>query len=303
MRAYRPASTQKTVHFATAPSTAVFRPAPLNTNSQRAAWIQENKSWSRTLAQTIEQRQQRQTEAEKEQDRAEHLLILHQQQEAQEKAQIEYDIQMADLSLNKCLWSMSCAGLAVSGVLLLILRTHLLRDTKGDRLGGNTTCDSVPRLTDGSIFSVVFWIAVYVNVDSRIVAPMAAANVAALSETLSPADAAYYRRQNESPVLVNAVGAALGTITLGLDMALRLCGKCDGGECLDIFLGTMAVTSLALLASILGTHILESGRSVMVGQWNRVSSAFSLKEEQREEVGKSGWALLSQDEKETFEWV
>ena len=281
MRAYRRASTQKTVHFVR---------APLNTESQRAAWIQESRIWSRALTQTIELRKQRRIEAKKE-------------QEAQEEARNDYLVQMDDLSMNKRLWSTCCAGLAVSGVLFLILLTNLLRDTKESRLGTKSTCDSVPRVTDGSIFSVVFWIAFYVHVDSRIAAPMAAANAAALSEAVSPADAAYYRRQNEFPGLVNVAGAVLGTIVFGWDFLLTLRGKCGGGKCLNLALGTLAVMSWALLASIVGTHFLESGCRVMVGQWKRGSSVISSKKEEREEVGKSGWDLLTQDEKHTFEWV
>lgn len=283
MRAYRPSSTQNTVRFAPAPATTVFRPVFLNTKSQREAWIEENKTWSRTIARTIEQRQQRRLEVEKAQDRAQCRTILHQQQEAQEKAQAEYDTQMAELSFNKGMWSTSCTGLAVSGVLFLTLLTNLLRDTKGGLLGGNTTCDLVPSLTDSSKFSVVFWIAVVVQLISRIVVSMAVANLAALSEVLGRDDAAYYRHQSESLVFMYTAGPIWGDIMLLRAFTLMVGGKCDGEDCLKLALGTLAVMSWAMLVSIAGIHFLEIGYRVMVGQ----------DEEQREEAIQSGWASVS----------
>ena len=293
MRAYRPSSIQNTVRFAPAPATTVFRPVFLNTKSQREAWIEENKTWSRTIARTIEQRQQRRLEVEKAQDRAKCRTILHQQQEAQEKAQTEYDTQMAELSFTKGMWSTSCTGLAVSGVLFLTLLTNLLRDTKGGLLGGNTTCDLVHSLTDSSKFSVVFWIAVVVQLISRIVVSMAVANLAALSEVLGRDDAAYYRHQSESLVFMYTAGPIWGDIMLLRAFTLMVGGKCDGEDCLNLALGTLAVMSWAMLVSIAGILFLEIGYRVVVGQ----------DEEQREEAIQSGWALLSQEEKDTFEWV
>ncbi|CAF9938326.1 MAG: hypothetical protein ALECFALPRED_007603 [Alectoria fallacina] len=301
MRAYRPAPTSEPNRRVTI---TVFGPAPLNTRSQRAIWIHESKEWSRVLAQTIERRQQHQLKSEAAQDRANYQLIIR-QQAAQDKAQAEYDEDVANqtsLAYYKRVWSVSLFGLLVSGFLFLILFTTAVRDTVEARLGVITACDLVPSLTDGSKFSTVWWAAVAVENILKPTAVMAVVNIARMSKALHEADAAYYERLNEYSRLGVRTGAVMAANPLAWGLFLVMRGECDGEICLNLVLATGAVTSWTFLASITWALFLESGYKVMVGQWKRVLSRLSSKD-QREAVGKSGWELLGRDEKGKLEWV
>ena len=286
MRAYRPASTQEGLRSVPIPTTTVFRPVPLDTDSQRAAWTQESKIWSRILARTIEHRKQRQLEVD--------------------KAQANHDTQMADLVHHKLMWLMSWAGLVVCGFLFLILiliqNTHVFRDGKGVQVGTRTACDVVPSLTDGSGFSLLYWTAVVLSVSLRLVASTAATNVAALSEGLGRADAAYYRCQSEYCIVVNRACAVVATEWLVYGFGLMVRPRCDGGTCPKLAVATSAIMSWSSLVFMFAVLFFESGR-VVVGRWKRIARTLSWKKEVREMAGKRAWELLSQDEKDALEWV
>lgn len=303
MRAYRPAPSSEPTRRITIVSTTVFGPAPLNTRSQRAIWIRESKEWSRVLAQTIERRRQHQLESETAQDRAYHQLIVC-QQAAQDKAQAEYDEHFAkQISYYKRVWSVSLFGLIVSGFLFLILFTDAVRDTAEARLGVITTCALVPSLTDYSKFSAVWRAAVAVENISKSTAVLAVVRMARLSKARHEPDAAYYERLHEYSRLGFRTGAVMAANPLAWGLFLVVRGECDGEICLNLALATWAVMSWTFLASIAWALFLESGYRVMVGQWKKVSSRFSLKKDQREAVGTSGWELLGRDEKGRLEWV
>ncbi|KAF6228793.1 hypothetical protein HO173_011641 [Letharia columbiana] len=298
----RPASTLKTVHLVPIPTATVFRLVHLNTKSQRAAWIQENTEWSRTLVRIIQQRQQRRIEVEKAQDRAGYLPIWRQQPNAQEKPQIDYEKDMAEqTSAPACyerMWSVSFFGLIVSGLLYLILFTTDIRDSNGGQLGGNTTCDLMPRLTDGSTFSIVYWTAVAVDIVSRSAALMAVVHLATSSKALYQADAASYTRLYEYTRVGNHVGVAMAVIPLGWDIVLTVRGKCEGEICSNLALATMAVMNWTLLASIVGALFLDKGYRFVVGGRETVSGMFMLKKKLREGVLESGRELLGQGEQD-----
>lgn len=306
MRAYRPTTTPQTVPSVLIPTTTtVFRPVPLITNSQRAAWIQESKAWSRTLALTIEQRQRLQVELMRaQQTQANHLLAMRLQREARERRRAAYDTQMDILISSKFLWLISCAGLVCSGFLFLILgSTNVLRERKGSRLGGSTTCDVVPGLTDGSDFSIAYWTVIALYIISKLVARKAVANMVASSEALGHADAAYFRRLSEHFIALRDAGVLMVLIMLGGLFVLMVRGNCDAEICFNVALAMPAVMSWSLPAFIVGAVFLENWYRLIVGLGKSVSSRSSSKKEQREAVGKTGWELLSQDEKDTLEWV
>ena len=306
MRAYRPTTTPQTVPSVLIPTTTtVFRPVPLITNSQRAAWIQESKAWSRTLALTIEQRQRLQVELMRaQQTQANHLLAMRLQREARERRRAAYDTQMDILTSSKFLWLISCAGLVCSGFLFLILgSTNVFRERKGSRLGGSTTCDVVPGLTDGSDFSIAYWTVIALYIISKLVARKAVANMVASSEALGHADAAYFRRLSEHFIALRDAGVLMVLIMLGGLFVLVVRGNCDVEICLNVALAMPAVMSWSLPAFIVGAVFLENWYRLIVGLGKSVSSRSSSKKEQREAVGKTGWELLSQDEKDTLEWV
>ena len=185
-----------------------------------------------------------------------------------------------------------------------MLSIDVLRDTKGGELGVDTTCDIVPSLTDGSVFSVVYWIAVALYFFARLAAPLAAENVAGLSKVLGRcADAAYYRRQSQHRVVVLV---AIEALSMGfVSMVLgKISGESDAGDaCLRVALAMPMLMSWSFLGSVGSEVFLESGYGSLVGLWKRIASMLSLKKERREAVGKRGWELLSQDEKKKLEWV
>ncbi|KAL9074696.1 MAG: hypothetical protein Q9161_002065 [Pseudevernia consocians] len=286
MRAYRPSSTQEALRSVPILTTTVFHPAPVDTDSQRAAWIQESRIWSRILAQTIEHRKQHQLDVQ--------------------KVQAKHDTQTADLVHYKLTWLMSCAGLVLSGflflILFLILNTDIFRDSKGVQLGTSTACDVVPSLTDGSEFSVLYWTAVVLYLSLRLVASAAATNVAALSEGLGRADAAYYRCQSEYCIIVNRACTIVATEGLAYGFVLMVRGSCDGGTCPKLAVATSAIMCWSSLVSIFGILFFESGR-IVVGQWKRLARMLSWEKGLREVAGKRVWELLRQDERDAFEWV
>ncbi|CAD6593802.1 MAG: hypothetical protein ASARMPREDX12_007677 [Alectoria sarmentosa] len=303
MRAYRPAPTSEPTRRVTIVSTTVSGPAPLNTRSQRAVWIHESKEWSRVIAQTIERRQQRQLEVEKGKGQAIFQLILR-QQATHDKAQAEYDGYCAkQISYYKRVWSGSLFGLIVSGFLFLILFTDVVRDTAEARLGVITTCALVPSFMDGSKFSAVWLTAVAVEGISKSTAVLAMVSIARFSKARHEPDAAYYERLLECSRLGFRIGAVMAANPLAWGLFVVVRGECDGEICLNLALATWAVMSWTFLASIAWAVFLESGYRVMVGQWKKASSRFSLKIDQREAVGKSGWQLLGRDEKGRLEWV
>ncbi len=301
MRAYRPAAIPETPRAVPTPTTAVFPPAPLNIDSERLSWAHERTVWACILAQAIEHRKQYQLEVERAQAQRERRQL-----EAG-KAQARQDEQMDELIDNKFLWVRSCAGLVFSGFLFLILSlsvtSDVFRDSKGLQLGPSTQCDSVPSLTDGSDFSVEYWVTVGLYIILRLVATMAVSNVAALSEELGHADAAYYKRQNECCKRVNGACDLVAAIAIVWDVVLVVQGRCDGWTCLNLALATPMAINWYLLASIFGVLFWESGYQVLVGQWRRSARMLSWKKERREAVGEGGSELLSQDKKDALQLV
>ncbi len=301
IRAYRPAATPETPRAVPTPITAVFPPAPLNIDSERLSWTHERTVWACILAQAIEHRKQYQLEAEKAQAQRKRRQL-----EA-ERAQARHDEQMDELIDNKFLWVRSCAGLVFSGFLFLTLSlsvsTDVFRDSKGPQLGPSTQCDSVPSLTDGSDFSVEYWVTVGLYIIFRLVATTAVSNVAALSEGLGHADAAYYKRQSKCCKRVNGACDLVAAIAIVWDVVLVVQRRCDGWTCLNLALATPMAINWYLLASISGVSFWESGCQVLVGQWKRVARMLSWRKEQPGTVGKGGSELLSQDKKDVLQWV
>lgn len=183
------------------------------------------------------------------------------------------------------------------------MSTNVLRDSNGARAGGITTCGLIVFLADGSRFSGVYWTAVVVDIIPKSVAVIAVVNVAALSEVLSRADAAYYQRLNEYFMVGLYAGAAIAVFPLGWGIVLVVWEKWNGEFCLNLALGTLVVMGWTLLASFVGALFLNSGSAAIAGQWKMVSSRRSQKKERREVRVKSGGELLGQDEKDTIEWA
>ena len=281
MRVYRPSSTP-----VTAPSVAV----PIT-----AAWDHEIEEWSRILAQAIERYQQSRPTVKEEQDQEEKIYLSCQQQKANEISQAEQNAKVAQqtssLACYKRVWSVALFGLVMSGFLFLILFTNVLRDTEGSQLGVKTKCDVVPSVKDISIFSVIYWIAVAVDIVSKSAAVMVVANVAMLSKVLYKDNAAYWKRLNEYSRIGSCVGAAMTTIPLHWGILLMIRGKCGGGICLNLGLATLAVMNWTLLSSIVSALILESGHKAIAGQWKVVSDILMSKRRSREVREKNGWEL------------
>ncbi len=315
MRAYRPTTTPETLRAVPTPTTAVFPPAPLNIDSERLSWTHERKVWARIIAQAIEHRKQYQLEAERAQAQRKRRRLEAERAQAQrkrsqleaEKAQARHDEQMDELINDKFLWATSCAGLVFNGFLFLILSlsvtTDVFRESRGPQLGPSTQCDSVPSLTDGLDFSVEYWVTVGLYIILRLVATMAVSNVAALSEELGHADAAYYKRQNECCICVNGACDLVAAIAIVWDFMLVVQGRCDGWTCLNLALAAPTAMSWYLLASISGVLFWECGYQVIMDPWKRVARMLSWKKEQPGAVGKGGLELLSQDKKDALQLV
>ena len=304
LRAYRPNSTPATAPSVPNPIDTVVGPAPSDADRLRAAWIEEGKIWSRILAQATERYQQYQLEVEKAKDRAKYPPILRQQQELQEKAQAEYDKEIAQQASSpvcyRRAWSFSIFGLTVSGLLFLSLFTNVFRDREGGQVGVNTGCDSVPSLTDGSKFSVVYWTAVAIDIVSRLAAVLAVVTEAALSEGMYKGAVARWKRLYEYSKIGNYAGGALATIPLHM---LMVRGNCENDAYLNLGLTTLAVMSWTLLASIAVALFLERGCRAILGQWKAISNALTSRKQLREKRGENGWVIRGQDAENTLEGV
>lgn len=306
MRAYRPASTPETVHVVPRHTSTVFRPTPLNTKSQRAAWIRDNIKWSRTLARTIERHRRCQSKRQKEQHQAKDLSTWLRQSEAQEKAQAEYRAETADqisLACYNCTWSVSLLGLIASGFLFLMLFTNVVQETEGHQLGCTTRCNSVPSITKVSKFSVIFWIAVVVDIISKSAAMLAVENMAILSKALHRADAAYFTCLNEYLEVGIHAGATMASIPLGCDFLLEMRWKCEDYFCLNFALAALAIMSWTFLASTVGAHFLADRCMAIESDWGRISSILSSNNERREPALESDCELLGQSEQDTVDYV
>ena len=281
MRVYQPAS---------APSTAPSVAVPVT-----VAWDHEIEEWSRILAQAIERYQQSRLTVKEEQDQAEDICLSCRQQKGNEVSQAERNAKVAhqtsSLACYKRVWSVAVFGLVMSGFLFLLLFTNVLRDTEESQLGVKTKCDVVPSVTDMTTFSVIFWIAVAVDIVSKSAAVMVVANVAMLSKALYQVNAAYWKRLNECSRVGSCVGAAMATIPLHWGILLMIRGKCGGGICLDLGLATLAVMNWTLLSSIVGALVLESGYQAIAGLWKVVSDILMSKRRSREVRENSGWEL------------
>lgn len=283
MRVYQPASAPST-----APSVSVAVPVTV-------AWDHEIEEWSRILAQAIERYQQSRLTVKEEQDQADDICLSCRQQKGDEVSQAEQNSKVAhqtcSLACYKRVWSVAVFGLAMSGFLFLILFTNVLRDTGESQLGVKTKCDVVPSVTDITTFSVIYWIAVAVDIVSKSAAVMVVANVATLSKALYKVDTAYWKRLNEYSRVGGCVGAAMATIPLHWGILLMIRGKCGEGICLDLGLATLAVMNWTLLSSIVGALVLESGYKAIAGQWKVVSDILMSKRRSREVRENSGWEL------------
>ena len=283
MRVYQPASAPST-----APSVSVAVPVTV-------AWDHEIEEWSRILAQAIERYQQSRLMVKEEQDQAEDICLSCRQQKGNGVSQAEQNAKVAhqtsSLACYKRVWSVAVFGLVMSGFLFLILFTNVLRDTEESQLGVKTKCDVVPSVTDITTFSVIYWIAVAVDIVSKSAAVMVVANVAMLSKALYKVNAAYWERLNEYSRVGSCVGAAMATIPLYRGILLMIRGDCGGGICLDLGLATLAVMNWTLLSSIVGALVLESGYKAIAGQWKVVSDILMSKRRSREVRENGGWEL------------
>ena len=259
------------------------RPSPVAAPTI-ANWDHERREWSRIRAQAMERYQQYQLKLGKDKDEAN---ILRQQQEAQEKAKAEYEKQMAEqtssLARYKRLWWVSILGLLMSGFIFLVLFTDLLRDTVGSRLGIRTKCDLVPSLTDASKFSIIFWIAVAMDIVSRAAAGETVVKVVTLSETLHENDAAYWKRLYHYSIFGISAGGAIASVLLSGLLFLTIRGKCDGDSCLYLKLASLAVFTYTLLACIAGALLLENGYRAIAGL-RKIVSGMSMRKNRSQEV-------------------
>ena len=251
-----------------------------------ANWDHERREWSRIRAQAEERCQQYRLKLAKDQDEAN---IWRQQQEAQEKAQAEQRAeQTSSLARYKRLWWVSILGLLVSGILFLVLFTDLLRDRVGSQLGIKTECDLVPSLTDASKFSIIFWIAVAMDIVSRAAAGETVVKVVTLSEALHTDDAAYWKRLYHVSIFGISAGAAIASVFLSWLLFLTIRGKCESDPCLYLKLASLAVFTWTLLACIAGALLIEYGYRAIAGLRKIVSGMLMRKKRSQEVPEKSG---------------
>ena len=224
--------------------------------AQEHAQAEYEQARGEDVSSTTERQQQLRLESENRQDDAICLRVLQRRQEARGivLAEPEYEATKArmvreakrasSLARYKRLWSISVSGLIVSGVLFIILFTNVLRAPKGGQLGVEATSNVAPSLTDGSIFSVVCWIAVIMDIASVPAALLAAANVAKLNE----ADATYWHSLYSWSVTGICVGALMALFPFAWALWSVVKGACEGGFCLNLGLATLAIISWTLLA-------------------------------------------------------
>ena len=176
-----------------------------------------------------------------------------------------------------------------------MLFTNVVQGTEGDQLGST---NSVPSITKVSKFSVIFWIAVVVDIISKSAAMLAVENMAILSKALHRADGAYFTRLNEYLEVGIHAGATMASIPLGCDFLLEMRWKCEGYFCLNFALAALAIMSWTFLASIVGAHFLADRCMAMESDWGRISS-----NERREPALESDCELLGQSEQHTVDYV
>lgn len=254
-----------------------------------ANWDHERKEWSRIHAQVKEQYQQYQLKLAKDQDQAK---VLRQKQEAQEKARAANEKKRAEqtssLARLKRLWWASILGLLMSGIIFVVLFTDLLRETLVIQLGIKTKHDLVPSLMVASEFSIIFWIAVAIDIVSRTMAGVTVGEVVTLSEALHKDDVAYWKRLYDYSTFGISVGAAMATVQLPLLFFLAIWGKCAGDPCLYLKLSTLAVFTWVLLACMTGAMFFESGYRAIKALRKMVWGMLMPKKRSQEVPKKSG---------------
>ncbi len=222
--------------------------------AQEHAQAEYEQARNEDVSSTTEPHQQLRLERENRQDDAICLRVLQRRQDFRGKAQAQYEAEKArtareakrasSLARYKRLWSISLSGLIVSGVLFIILFTNVLRAPKGGWPGVEATSNVAPSITDGSIFSVVCWIAVIMDIASVPAALLAAANVAKLNE----ADATYWHSLYTWSVTGICVGGLMALFPFAWALWSVVKGACEGGFCLKLGLATLAIISWTLLA-------------------------------------------------------
>lgn len=244
-------------------------PAPVAADPTIANWRHEMREWARIRVDARAKYRQFQVKMRQEGEQA---RILHRKLEAQAKARAEREKkkaaeQTSSLARYKRLWWASVLGLLMSAIIYLFLFTDLLRDTVGSQLGTETKCDFVvPSLVRVSKLSVVFWIAVVMDLGSRIAAGRAVRKVIKLSGALRKDDAAYWKRlYGYSNIGIFASVMATSAL-LSSFIALAVRGLCECDLCLHLELASLAVLTWILLASIVGGLVIENGHRAIAGR-------------------------------------